>query len=205
MQEAIYIVRDNIYFTWFALLVFFLGFCASYVVYDLKIKALMWFPHWFMKFLSRWVNPKAKFIRIFLVIFLFNSISIMLYMISGIFIIVPAIIAFLTGMNIGITVFLPPMTNIEGFEVRQLRGPGHALKFILFSTLVLVLEVLVFSVALGMGMSLGSAVSTLTDSGLGSALFIAELLALRLNAYFTLCVPVLAASAYMEASVIKGV
>ena len=96
MLEAIYIIKDNIYFTWFALLIFFIGFCFSYLVNALKIEFLTRFPHWFIKVMSRFINPRAPFIRIFLIIFLFNSISIALYMASGILIVLPFIIAFLT-------------------------------------------------------------------------------------------------------------
>jgi len=204
MLEAIYVIKDNIYFTWFALLIFFAGFCFSYAVNYFNIKFLLWFPHWFIKFLSKYVNPRASFIRIFLIIFLFNSISIAIYMASGIFIIFPFIIAFLTGLNIGITVFIPPQMNVEGYDVRKPKTAGEVLKMMLFSTLVLVLEVTTFSLALGMGMSLGTAISAMKGLDITQILFIYELLTMRINAYLFVCVPILAVSAYLEARVIRG-
>lgn len=208
MLEAIYVVKENIYFTWFALLVFFAGFCSSYAVDHFNIKFLIWFPRWFLKKMSKYVNPKAGFMRIFLVIFLFNSISIAAYMISGLFVIFPFIIAFLTGMNIGLTVFIPPKMTIEGYEMGHVHGAGKLFKLMLFSTFVLVLEIITFSLALGMGMSLAVAMVSVgaaspAASG-GASLFLAELLSLRLKTYAIFCLPVLAVSAYMEASVIKG-
>lgn len=204
MLEALYIIRDNIYFAWFALLIFFAGFCLSYLVDRFKIEFLLWFPHWFIRVISKHVNPKAGFIKIFLVIFLFNSVSIALYMSSGVFIIFPFIIALITGMNIGLTVFIPPHANIEGFNVRAPKSASKMLTMMLFSTIVLVLEVITFSVALGMGMSLATAVFSSGAYSIALPLFLSELLLMRLKAYLLICVPVLAVSAYLEARVIKG-
>lgn len=205
MLESAYVLRDNIYFTWFALLIFFAGFCCSYLVNSLKIRFLMWFPHWFIKFMSGFVGPKAAFARIFLIIFLFNSISIAVYMVSGIFVILPFIIAFLTGMNIGLTVFIPPQMTIEGYDVKVPRSAGKAFMMMLFSTFVLILEIVTFSISLGMGMSLGFGIAVAKILGPGSVLFLYELLMLRLKAYLVVCVPILAVSAYLEARVIKGI
>jgi len=208
MLEAIYLIKSNIYFTWFALLIFFSGFCFSYLVDHFKIRFLAWFPHWFIKFMSKHVNPKASFLKIFLIIFLFNSISIAVYMMSGLFVIFPYIIAFLTGMNIGLTVFIPPKANIEGYEMGHPHGAGNMFKMMLFSTFVMVLEIVTFSLALGMGMSLGIAVAAVStanpSASTGASMFLAELLSMRLRTYILFCVPVLAVSAYMEADVIKG-
>jgi hypothetical protein len=208
MAEAIYVIKENVYFTWFALLVFFSGFCSSYLVNYFDIKFLSWFSRWFMKAMSRYVNPKASFTRIFLIIFFFNSISIAVYMTSGLFVIFPFIIAFLTGMNIGLTVFIPQEGAIEGFEVSDAEGAGRIMKFVMFSTFVLAIEMITFSLALGMGMSLGVAMAAVSGASAtatnGAAAFIADLLTLRFKAYFIFCVPALAVSAYMEASVIKG-
>ena len=208
MLEAIYLIKSNIYFTWFALLIFFSGFCFSYLADHFKIRFLTWFPHWFLKFMSRYVNPKASSLKIFLIIFLFNSISIAVYLISGLFVIFPYIIAFLTGMNIGLTVFIPPKITIEGYEMGHPHGAGKLFKMMFFSTLVMVLEIVTFSLALGMGMSLGIAVAAVSvanpSASAGASMFLAELLTMRLRTYILFCVPVLAVSAYMEASVIKG-
>ena len=208
MQEAIYIIKENIYFTWFALFTFFTGFCFSYLVDQFRLKFLTWFPHWFIKFMSKHVNPKASFAKIFTIIFLFNSISIAIYMISGLFVVFPFIITFLTGMNLGLTVFIPPKMTIEGYEMGHAHGAKKIFKMMLFSTFVIVLEIISFCLALGMGMSLSVAVAAVSSAGPtaidGVSLFIAELLSLRLQTYMLFCVPILAISAYMEASVIKG-
>jgi hypothetical protein len=208
MSEALYVVKENVYFTWFALLVFFAGFCFSYLVDRFDLKFLAWFPRWFVKLMSKFVNPRASFMRIFLIIFLFNSISIAIYMTSGLFVIFPFIIAFLTGMNIGLTVFMPPEMTLEGFESVRVRGDENMFRIMVFSTFVLVFEIITFSLALGMGMSLGVAMAAVSGASAtattGAAAFIAELLSLRFRAYLLFCVPILAVSAYMEASVIKG-
>jgi hypothetical protein len=208
MTEALFVIKANLYFAWLALLIFFAGFCFSYPVDHFKIKLFLWFPRKFMQVMAYVINPKAGFGRIFIVIFLFNSISIMLYMLSGIFVVFPFLITFLTGMNIGLTVFIPPRSIGAGIDIGEIRLVNNVVMMMLFSTLVIVLEILVFSVALGMGMSLALAVSAVSNSNPaaidGASIFIAELMALRLQAYFLICVPVLAVSAFMEASVIKG-
>jgi hypothetical protein len=127
---------------------------------------------------------------------------------SGLFVIFPFIIAFLTGMNIGLTVFIPPKMTIEGYEIGHFHGALKVFKLMIFSTFVLVLEIITFSLALGMGMSLAIAMAAVSSASpaasAGASLFIAELLSLRLKTYFLFCIPVLAVSAYMEACVIKG-
>lgn len=202
MIESIYVLKSNIYFAWFAMLIFFGGFCFSYLAYLFNLSLLFVFPHWFIKTMSRYVNPRSSMHKIFMAIFLFNSISILIYMLSGVLIILPFIITFITGLNIGLTVFIPPQHNVDGYHIKELHGPLHAAKFVLFSTLVLILEVLVFSLALGMGMSLGIAINSI--GGMASIL-IADLVFLRVIAYFAVCIPLLALSAYMEACVIKGI
>ncbi len=111
-------------------------------------------------------------------------------------------------MNIGLTVFIPPKLTIEGYEMGHAHGAGKMFKMIFFSTFVIVLEIISFCLALGMGMSLAVAVAAVSAASPtaieGSSLFIAELLSLRLQTYMLFCVPILAISAYMEASVIKG-
>lgn len=204
MQEAMNLISGNIYFTWLALFIFFSGFCFAYPVNQLNIKFLMWFPSWFVRTLSRFVNPRASFIRIFLIIFLFNSISIGIYLTLGLFLLLPFIIAFLTGMNIGLTIFMPQSYGAPP----RVMGAGDMFRLMVFSTAVLFIETIVFSVALGMGMSLGVAVSAVSNANpsanVASATYIAELLSLRLQAYMLICVPALAVSAFLEASIIKG-
>jgi hypothetical protein len=155
-----------------------------------------------MKVFVRFVNPSASIVRIFLIIFIFNTFSIMLYLISGLFIIFPYIIAFLTGMNIGLTVFIEPDGTLERIEIST---PEKAIRFMLLSMLVLVFEVSVFSIALGLSMSMATAASTITVNNITNALFLSEILSVRLAAYFDICMPILFVSAIMEAMVIKGI
>jgi len=208
MQEAVLTIKESIYSIWFALFIFFSGFCFSYMVNLFNIKFLKWFPVWFVRVMSRFINPRAGFMKIFLIIFLFNSISIAIYMLSGLFVILPLIIAFLTGMNVGLTVFIPPRETMEGYEPGRTYRDSNIIRMIVFSTFVMVIEMVIFSVALGMGISLGISVSAVSaadpSASTGAAMYIADLLFQRLNAYFLICVPALAVSAYMEAVIIKG-
>lgn len=201
------IIKDNFFFGWFALLLFFLGFCSSYFVDYFDIKLLKAFPLWFMGLIIKYVNPSSKFIFIFLAIFSFNTISILLYMSSAIFIVPPFIITFLTGMNIGITVFLPQNVHSKGARkadaaheydlVREI--PKGVARIMLFSTIVLFIEVLTFSLAMGMGMSMA-----VTISSNYHYIYVMSMLVGRLRDYLLVCVPCLLISAYLEATVIKG-
>jgi len=205
MTGSLGVINNNIYFTWFAMLLFFSGFCSSYLVDRLDIKLLKKFPEWFLSIMARYVNSETSFIGIFLVIFLFNSISIYIYMSSGIFVVLPFIIAFITGMNVGLTVFIPPRHMAGRYHVRELTGPLQIIRFLFFSTAVLVLEVTVFSLALGMGMSFGVEAMYLPSAAEFSSPILIDLLAARSQAYLLVCVPLLAVSAYMEANIIKGI
>lgn len=192
------IIKSYFLFSWFALLLFIIGFCASFFVDHFDIKFIKAFPQWFMNAVIRYVNPQASFIRIFLFIFLFNSVSIMVYVSSGVFIILPFLITFLTGMNIGVTIFLPHPKGIDANPAAD-ELHGGALKIALFSMLVLLIEVLTFSLAMGMGMSL--AVNAASNY---KYTYVMTQLIIRLKEYMIICVPALFISAYLEATVIKG-
>ena len=199
LTDVLNIIKDNFYFGWFAMLLFFIGFCSSLMVDFFDIKIFKAFPQWFIKLISVIISPRASFIRIFLFIFLFNSISIGLYLSSGIFVLPPFLIAFLTGMNIGMTFFVPQPQAMKGIEPTKDTRPSSMLKIMLFSTLVLILEVIAFSLALGMGMSL--AISVQSNY---TFIYIINLLMLKLRSYLIVCIPILFLSAYLEATVIKG-
>ena len=94
--------------------------------------------------------------------------------------------------------FIPQPKGEESFKVSAAKAPKGALKIMLFSTLVLILEVLAFSLAMGMGMSLG-----ITIASNYNFIYIINLLLVKLQSYVTVCVPVLLVSAYLEATVIK--
>jgi len=128
-------------------------------------------------------------------------------MLSGVLIVVPAAVAFLTGMNIGVIVLKAPELELPGGE-RPLAGaldPSEAREVApwvsLCSLAVLILELPSFWISVGMGIGLGRELSraggyTLENMGLH--------VGLRLTAYWMIIVPALFLSAVAETAAIRG-
>ena len=182
-----------------ALFLFILGFGFSYFVEKFDLEAFKAFPIWFLKQTIRFANPGRPFILIFLFIFIFNSLAICLYMLSGLLVLFPALIAFLTGTNIGIIILHPlPDELKEGNIYRPREKVSFGPLLALLAALVPLLELFVFCYAIAMGLRMAS--SMLLNFTLENAM----LLALPyLQMYLKVCVPLLFVSAMAEARVIK--
>ncbi|MEE8638404.1 MAG: stage II sporulation protein M [Candidatus Margulisiibacteriota bacterium] len=182
-----------------ALFLFILGFGFSYFVEKFDLKVFKVFPIWFLKQTIRFANPSKSFTSIFLFIFLFNSIAICLYMLSGLLVLFPVLIAFLTGTNIGIIVLHPvPKELKEGSFYR----PKPEIKFgpflLLLTALVPIFELFVFCYSIAMGLEMAS--SMFLNFTWENAVILAIP---RIKMYLMLCAPLLFISALAEARVIK--
>ena len=114
-------------------------------------------------------------------------------MCSGILIIGPYLIAFLTGMNIGIIL-------IEAPEIKPAKEPKAPSPFLLLTPVIVVIELSVFCFALAMGMSM--ALELLKGYSWTNFL---NLLIPRAITYLRFGPPLLLLSAILEAKVIKEV
>lgn len=178
---------------------FILGFGFSYLVEKFDLKAFKAFPVWFLKQTFRFANPNKNFIYIFSFIFLFNSGAICLYMLSGLLVLFPVLIAFLTGTNIGIIVMQPvPKELKEGSFYRPRKDVKLGPVLLLLTVLVPLFELFVFCYSIGMGLEM--APSMLLDFTWENAMILAIP---RIRMYLVLCVPLLFVSALAEARVIK--
>ncbi|NQT88614.1 stage II sporulation protein M [bacterium] len=171
-----------------------LGTSAAVVRHD--VRWLMAMPLWVVRRVMGFIAPSFPPVRVFLLIFLFNSVAIFFYMASGVLIVAPAAVAFLTGMNIGVIVLrsreigLPAPTG-EPREIPPWVGPcGMA---------VIALELPCFWMAMAMGIRMGQALSrNYTTARL------AELFTPRAIAYACVIVPILCISALAETAAIRG-
>jgi len=182
-----------------ALLLFVSGFGFSYLVDKFDVKAFKAFPIWFLKQTIRFGNPSRSFLSIFLFIFLFNSIAICLYMLSGLLVLSPVLIAFLTGNNIGIIVLHPVPEELSQGSIYRAKGEVRLGPFLLLLlAMVPLIELFVFCYSIAMGMQMAS--SMLLDFSWANAVVLALP---RILTYLIFCIPLLFISALAEARVIK--
>jgi hypothetical protein len=140
-------------------------------------------------------------VRVFLVIFLFNSIAIFLYMGSGVLIVVPAAVAFLTGLNIGVIVLRSQEIGLPGgSDSSDPSEPIETPSWVgVCGMAVVALELPCFWLSMAMGIRMGQALS----HGYTAAR-VGELFVPRATAYVAVIVPVLFISALAETAAIRG-
>jgi|GEM_PF-2253728 len=188
------------------LFLFVLGFGFSYFVEKFRLEAFKAFPVWFLKNIMRFAAPDRPFILIFLFIFLFNSIAILLYMLSGLLVVFPVLIAFLTGTNIGIIILHPLPEEVKGVNIYRPREVVSVGPFQVFlAVLVPLLELFAFCYALAMGLQMAPEILLQFPTiNCGEFIKLALDLAVpRVVTYLKVCVPLLFVSALAEARVIK--
>ena len=206
-------IQQHLVLAFWAALVFVMGFASAFVVVRGHLRFLMRFPLWFASKVDQLLSGNRSFVIVFLVIFCFNSVAMFLYMVSGVVEMMPGVIDFLTGMNIGI-VFLakhqkvraPENTEpaVEGWDTDQLQAATeaavtsssparHAIILIGF-LVVTALELPCLWLSIAMGMRLCR--FTHPD---GEPCLLAHDIAVRAQAYLLVIVPLLAISALAEA------
>jgi len=197
-------------------LVFILGILSSGLVLRYHLTFLTRFPFWMMHRILRFLARRPSLPAIFLIIFLFNSVAILVYMLTGaVLSALPTAICFLTGMNIGIIAgampaaaasqlaggtpaLVPSRRDAAGEPHPVGRASGAGLLDGVCFLLVAGLELPVLWLALAMGTTMAPLWSLgATAAGDGAV-------APRLLAYLVICVPVLCLSAIIEAVGIRA-
>jgi hypothetical protein len=90
--------------------VFFVGVLSAIVVLRHQVTFLMGFPLWLLAKLMKLLARKPSVWFILLIIWCFNVTAIFVYMMTGLLhSIVPTIVCFLTGMNVGIVAGAGPL------------------------------------------------------------------------------------------------
>jgi uncharacterized membrane protein SpoIIM required for sporulation len=184
-----------------AALLFVAGLGTSGAVVRNDVRWLMAMPMWIVRRVMGFIAPEFPPVRVFLVIFLFNSIAIFLYMGSGVLIVVPAAVAFLTGLNIGVIVLRSREIGMpSGAEPSDSTDPAEVPPWVgVCGMAVVALELPCFWLSMAMGIRMGQALSrSYTAAHLG------ELFVPRATAYLAVIVPVLFISALAETAAIRG-
>jgi uncharacterized membrane protein SpoIIM required for sporulation len=83
---------------------FCVGVVLSSLVVKKNLKVFLWYPLWIWNLVKKHLSSDDSFLKIFFTIFLSNSLSLFVNVISGFLIILPFILAVLLGMNIGIII-----------------------------------------------------------------------------------------------------
>ncbi len=200
-MRSIVLLREHAGLAGIAALVFLAGAASALIVHRYRLDFLAWLPLRILARVSKLFSryPNAWFIFAF--IFLFNGTAMFLYMLSGVVTVLPAAIAFLTGMNIGVVAikgaaaFPGGGDSPEDLEsLPEPRGKSSAPLVLVCFLIVLCLELpcFWFSIALG---------STMSSPGIPN-LWPGSVLP-RITAYLTVILPLLAVSAMAEAIALK--
>jgi hypothetical protein len=182
-----------------AMAVFGCGLLFAFPVCRLNVRSLLAVPLWVYGLAKRYLKPGLSPVFLFAFIFLFNTVAIFSYMISGGLVILPVVCALLTGLNVGV-IMLKDAQEATPEEPGNDAGPRPARAWVGFLCLfTVVVELSAFWLAIGMGMKLGY----LMRSDFSWATFAAAA-APRIQAYVILLVPALALSAAAEAAALSA-
>ncbi|MEA1994862.1 MAG: stage II sporulation protein M [Campylobacterota bacterium] len=83
---------------------FCVGIVLSSLVVKKNLRVFLWYPLWIWNIIKKHLSLNASFLKMFFTIFLLNSLSLFVNVISGFLIILPFVFAILLGMNIGIII-----------------------------------------------------------------------------------------------------
>ncbi|MBC8185837.1 stage II sporulation protein M [candidate division KSB1 bacterium] len=81
---------------------FFVGLICSIPVVKKEIRFFLFYPLWVWKRLKLFLQTEPTFLKLFLFIFSFNSVSLFFNIVSGISVVLPCLFSFLIGLNVGI-------------------------------------------------------------------------------------------------------
>jgi hypothetical protein len=175
-----------------AMAAFFCGFPLAVLAVRHKVRGLLAMPLWIhrlgKKYLTRQLSPAF----LFAFIFLFNTIAIFVYMVSGGLVILPVVCAVFTGLNVCVITLVAARESAEQ-EPRPNSPPARAWVGFL-SLFSMAIELPVFWLAVGMGIKLGRAM----EAEFTWAAFVAAAEP-RVIAYVLMLVPALALAALAEA------
>jgi len=201
----------------YAMIAFILGAASAWVVIYWEVEPLERFALWLLKCVTWLVGQRPTMLRLFVIIWGFNSTAMFVYMCTGVWVVLPALVCFLTGMNLAI-IFVRGPAAAEGSPLIPVpaastldaeEGPALGVGPMLCGLLVVLLELPAFWYSIGMGISLGhfvqehfSSIADILLLRLGSPAFNAAFEE-RAAAYVQVIVPVLFVSALAEAYAVR--
>ena len=217
--ESLSFLRTQAGFAVYGMVVFISGVASAWIVIHWQIEPLMRFALWLLDWVAKLLGRRPTMPRLFVVIFCFNTAAMFVYMCTGVWVVLPALVGFLTGMNLAIIFahgrpewvdededgVTTRVSVSEGDGLAEMSEPPPLrLLPLVCGLLVVVLELPAFWFSIGMGISLGHHVRE--HFGLMQILLfrfgepgIGPQLVERCQAYVRVIAPVLAVSALAEA------
>jgi uncharacterized membrane protein SpoIIM required for sporulation len=101
--SVIEIINIQVFF--FSALLFFIGYAFAPTAYYKKIKWLTAYPFYIIKVMDSFFKKKHHPLKIFMIIFLLNSFSLFINLISAWGVILPFLVIIYMGINIGIVMY----------------------------------------------------------------------------------------------------
>lgn len=100
-------IFEAVNYTYFFIsaVLFLAGIYSGPVVVEKNIRWLMTYPLYMKLLMEKYFKTKRAFIFLFLIIFSLNNLSLFTSFLSGFLIILPPIVAFITGLNVAIISF----------------------------------------------------------------------------------------------------
>ncbi len=95
----------NIQIFLFSVLLFFIGYAVAPTAYFKKVKWLTLYPFFIINLIDKHFNKDWHPLKIFLVIFVLNSLSLFINLISAFGIILPVLFSIYLGINLGIVMY----------------------------------------------------------------------------------------------------
>ncbi len=163
--------------------IFFLGMFASIPVERYRIEILRAYPLWVWKRVRESLEPEDPWLRLFLFIFSFNSVSLLANLLSGFLVVLPLFMAFLLGMNLGVIAI-------------EETGPTGILAMT-FLNPVAWLELPAAWISLALALELSSTIYK--DGIVQGAMFFGT----AIRVYIFLIIPILLIAALLESTLIK--
>jgi len=190
-----------------AALLFVVGLATAGPVVRHDYRPLIAPPVAIVRLVLRIIGPELRAWRLFLTIFVFNTTAIALYMLSGVLLVLPGAIAFLTGVSIGVIMLkageIEPGGGQRLLAPAGVRDDGSPAPWWTHycGLVVLALELPSFWIAVGMGIGMARRLSA---PGAYTLANMKALVAERLHAYWMIVIPALFISALAETAAVRG-
>lgn len=194
MVELIYSISLKLVFLSFILSIG--GFLLSPYIVRKNIKILKFYPLWIFKKILPLINPEKRSLSfIFLFIFIANSLSDLLFIISGFTIILPFLLAFYLGIYLGV-----PLFGGEELSELEIRLPPRKMSwyFILGSSIFGISEMLAHWISLALGVKIALINFPQFISLKGITFFFTGM-----EIYWRIIIPLLLLAALLESKLVK--
>ncbi len=203
VELARYILVDHFHSAIDSALLLVAGLFVSVPVVKYRLGFVQWLPLGLMHLVARMMGRSNDLLRTSLIIWLFNSSVMFLYMAAGFHPLLPKVFGIWTGLNIGVVVAHSHRETRDGGQSLRLPGagadawrPSRPLVAVCGAA-VLVLELPCFFYAIALGMRMGAEVAW------GGVAY-TDAFPRRALAYGAIIVPVLLISAIAESVAIRG-